>query len=165
MVPERPKRPRLYSIGRLDTHWPLTPEPAVCIQSVSDHLFNASERHSHPAPAAFCHCGWNAFRLLGLARLTEFRMFGLQGSSVCGAVCGAGRVEVHRDGWRAERAQILCLYLTEGHPDRSLRRIWRSQRELAEAYGVPIWRGEREASEWLSEIDGLTSQPEELWAD
>ncbi len=60
------------------------------------------------APALRCTCGLYAVYSFGAAT-TYAREDGV----VHGAVLGWGRVYLHRDGWRAQHGQPICLALTE----------------------------------------------------
>lgn len=90
--------------------------------------------HYHPAPNPICECGLYALHSIEMA-ISEQRLYQIlsaagrsfEDSVAVGAVCGAGRVEIHATGWRAERAQVLGLLGSD------------QDRLAAERYGVPIF--------------------------
>lgn len=57
----------------------------------------------HLAPAPGCHCGFNAWYSLKKANKNY--------QGIVGAIAGAGRVELHYDGFRSSEAQIIALLL------------------------------------------------------
>ena len=61
-------------------------------------------RTEHTAPALRCTCG-----LYACYTLRDTALYVSEEDSVFGAVLGWGRVFLHADGWRAQRAQVLAL--------------------------------------------------------
>lgn len=75
--------------------WDSAVQEAVCHQ------------HSeHSAPVSACECGLYAYHHLDALVDLRYRKDAL----VRGVIAGSGRVEVHEDGFRAERMQLLHLY-------------------------------------------------------
>jgi hypothetical protein len=81
----------------------------------------------HPAPAAGCVCGLHAWH----PRRAAARRIIAPRQEVPGVVEATGEIDVHGDGFRAERARPFALFLIRG---RDRRRVER----LAAAYGVPV---------------------------
>jgi len=73
------------------------------------------QMHGHAHPQADCHCGLYAHHHLEmtLACAAGVAIEKPGKRVVIGAVIGAGHVEVHRLGWRAEKLQILGLWAPE----------------------------------------------------
>jgi hypothetical protein len=80
---------------------------------------------AHGAPAADCDCGVHAWHP---RRAAAKRVLATRGE-VAGVVEAGGAVEVHEDGFRAERARPYALVLAPGRNAQLVRR-------LAHAYGV-----------------------------
>jgi hypothetical protein len=80
---------------------------------------------AHPAPAADCDCGVHAWHP---RRAAAKRVLATRGE-IAGVVEAGGAVEVHEDGFRAERARPLALVLAPGRNQQLVRR-------LADAYGA-----------------------------
>lgn len=82
----------------------------------------------HDAPAKDCGCGLYAYH--------DPKMVAGTGSaeSIWGAVAAWGRLEVHREGLRAERARVVALALDDYCVDDSQRRPMIEQ--LAKIYGA-----------------------------
>lgn len=81
----------------------------------------------HAAPAPGCNCGIHAWH----PRPQAARRIFAGRREVPGVVEASGAIEVHADGFRAERARPYALVLAPGRNARLARR-------LADAYGVPI---------------------------
>jgi hypothetical protein len=82
---------------------------------------------SHAAPTAGCGCGIHAWHP---RRASAKRVLGIR-RELPGIVEAGGAVEVHEDGFRAERTRPYALVLTPGRNGKLLHR-------LAEAYRVPV---------------------------
>jgi hypothetical protein len=80
---------------------------------------------AHAAPAAGCDCGAHAFhpRRAAAKRVLATRR------EIAGVIEAGGAVEVHEDGFRAERARPHALVLAPGRNQHLVRR-------LAHAYGA-----------------------------
>lgn len=74
-------------------------------------------RLSHSAPNPFCDCGLYAYNSFTEALNNGIRYFDYEPSTtyIHGLVVGAGKMEIHQDGFRAERMQILGL-VNNGSP-------------------------------------------------
>jgi hypothetical protein len=81
----------------------------------------------HVAPARDCDCGVHAWhpRLRWARRVVAAR------AAIPGVVEASGAIELHEDGFRAQRARPYALVLAAGRNPRLVGR-------LAEAYGVPV---------------------------
>ena len=81
----------------------------------------------HAAPAPGCRCGIHAWHpwSRSAAQLLAVRR------QVPGIVAGSGAIEVHEDGFRAQRARPHAFVLAPGRNPALARR-------LATAYGVPV---------------------------
>jgi hypothetical protein len=81
----------------------------------------------HMAPARDCDCGVHAWhpRLRWARRVVAAR------AAIPGVVEASGAIELHEDGFRAQRARPYALVLPAGRNRRLVGR-------LAEAYGVPV---------------------------
>jgi hypothetical protein len=81
----------------------------------------------HPAPAPGCQCGIHAWhpRRRWARRVMSTRQ------EIPGVVEATGEIEVHGDGFRAQRARPYALFLVRG------RNRGRAER-LGAAYGVPV---------------------------
>lgn len=99
-----------------------------------NHATGCSEKHTSPAP--MCHCGFNAWFDFDDNKTSNY-------NGVIGSIAGAGKVELHSQGFRSQKAQIIALYVEK---EKDLKRY----RPIAETYGVPIFSGEKEAFEEFS---------------
>jgi hypothetical protein len=81
--------------------------------------------HDHAAPAAGCDCGIHAWhpRARGARRVLASRR------EIPGVVEAAGAIELHQDGFRAERGRPYALFAGPNANTHLLRR-------LADAYGI-----------------------------
>jgi hypothetical protein len=126
--------------------WKRGPNIAVCL---------ASPR-CEEAPASGCHCGFYALHhptfWYGKGGVTRGPFYGfgpLHKRFVSGLVAAWGRLEVHHDGFRAERAKVVAIALPNSKLDAVIARA------VAQEYGVPtIPQGELErvASEFGSTV-------------
>lgn len=90
---DRPDQPFLKSIVQ-NNHWEKQNE-ARCMRP--------AHWHRGPAPGDGCECGLYAFHGLEQA-------FGYSGKKgVTGIVRGWGLTRIHRDGWRAQYAEVLAI--------------------------------------------------------
>ncbi len=124
---------RLYSLGFGHTTWGRGINQFRC------------RRHpdAHALPQGSCECGFYAYH-----EVTPL----LVGSSVVlGAVLGAGATEIHRDGWRAERAQLIAIYSPRSWDFWDPFLAFRLQ-ESAERYGVPIFEDIRELRQYAESL-------------
>jgi hypothetical protein len=113
---------RLRSMGVGQTIWEPELMHARCLLDPT--------AHDTPAPTTECECGLYAWHD---AEMVE----PYTGSPlVSGAVLAAGRLEVHADGFRAERMQILALALPAYATTAQARTI----RRASEIYSVPTVR-------------------------
>lgn len=127
----------------------------------------------HIPPDPDCGCGLYAFHTLNQA-LTSQSVYGsfslfpgadIRSSHelfVAGAVCGSGRVEVHSDGWRAERAQIIALLMVDHDHycgDANLRMMFPA---LARSLGARLCHSTRELSDLVGSLDQVRAAPEEV---
>ena len=86
-----------------------------------------SQGAEHVAPVAGCGCGLHAWHP---SRRHARRILASRGD-VPGIVEARGTIEVHEDGFRAQRARPLALFLLPGRNARLVNR-------LAEAYGAQV---------------------------
>jgi len=95
----------------------------------------------HPAPGRDCACGIHAWH----PRTRWARRVFAARRAVPGVVEASGVVEVHEDGFRAQRARPFALVDTGDRPA--------LVRRLADAYDVPVVqaRGPAELLEWCRE--------------
>jgi hypothetical protein len=112
---ERPDE-RLAAAYRDATPWP-----------AGGAWLEASCQEGHAAPAPQCSCGAHAWHP---RRRAARRIFAGR-RQVPGIVEASGAIEVHEDGFRAERARPYALLLVPGRNAGLLHR-------LAEAYNVPV---------------------------
>lgn len=63
-----------------------------------------------PHDGGLCHCGFNAFFELNKAVCSYTAP-----DSVIGAVAGAGKVQIHEEGFRSEEAQVIALCFVPGN--------------------------------------------------
>jgi hypothetical protein len=132
---EEIKDPLLKSLA-VDSYWQPGINKAICQSSGAE------------APEKHCHCGFNAYYKLGdrfLVMADFFRHYALA------AIIGGGRVMLHRDGFRAERAAILGLVynpITAG-PEEAL-----MQNQIAKKYRVPLYSNREQLID-LSQDSGL----------
>ena len=126
----------------------------------------------HPAPAPDCGCGLYAYHDpgirerdqmgLGFARLAASLGGHELPVEIAGAVAAWGRIEIHEDGFRAERARVVALALD----DRCLAEDGREDaiRAAGEQYGaavVPSHALAREAyKHGIATPEELRPQPE-----
>src|SRR5688572_6682963 len=109
-------------LGPGDTLCPVTGQ--VGPWSTGVNTARCARGAGHTAPDTDCSCGIYAFHAMHNQ---------LRHEPVVGAIAAWGDMEVHRDGFRAERAAVLALSGTGlgRSGDAALRRA-------AERYGVPI---------------------------
>jgi hypothetical protein len=95
----------------------------------------------HPAPAPGCDCGIHAWH----PRPSAARRIFASRREVPGVVEAVGAIEVHEDGFRAERARPYALVLAPGRNAGLVHR-------LADAYDVPVVDGgPDDVLRWCSE--------------
>lgn len=110
-------------------------EPASCLMP------------DHHSPEHDCFCGWHAwFSPDKMHAWRRWRSANPHEISVAGAIAGSGRVELHRDGFRCERAQILCLTFGGPAEERA------AQREVADRYKIPIFKSRFKAKRYAATI-------------
>lgn len=132
----------LESIGMIGKRWLPGSNEASCVTN-----------EDHDSPVSDCMCGLYAFHSLKWAlaeRAGREGMFSVtfwpglsmgetidhRPKFIVGAVCGSGRVEIHRDGWRAERAQTLALLRPPaGSATRREREVYE---RIAKEHSIPI---------------------------
>jgi hypothetical protein len=85
------------------------------------------ESADHAAPAPGCHCGIHAYHP---SRAAAARVLAVR-RQLPGVVAGSGEIEVHADGFRAQRARPHAFVLAPGRNPALVER-------LAAAYGVPV---------------------------
>lgn len=131
----------LGSIGWSGVDWHPGENIASCLRDRLD---------PHEAPSEICGCG-----LYGLHRpryaIRKWKVYTRIGSHstradkeryIAGAIAGSGMVEIHRRGWRAERAQIVALLRP------NLRELdEEAVIKLAERYQVPLVENRKELRE------------------
>lgn len=81
---------------------------------------------AHDAPHPDCFCGLYAYHA---PELSDYGHHGQENPAVLGAVVGWGRIAVHKDGWRAQHAEVVALACERGD-ERII--------EAAARYGVPV---------------------------
>lgn len=123
----------LYS-PYVDVVWPAAPLRAVCLRDRVQFRPGTSH-HAEPAPTSACACGIYAY-------FDPLDRVGSNPHLVRGAVALWGRIEVHRDGMRAQFARAIVL---ADPPDRRRRR---EVRRAAERLGIETVDGDelREAA-------------------
>jgi hypothetical protein len=111
---------------------------------IDGEWFAAACSSGHPAPAPDCGCGAHAWH----PRPRWARRTVASRREVPGVVEGRGAIEVHADGFRAERARPYALFAIPGVNRARLDR-------LAAAYRVPVVevRGPRDVLAWCRERD------------
>lgn len=106
--------PKLTSIGLGDTAW--DPEMAAVCKASQEN------REEHAAPGTQCECGLYAYHNPSVIKEEEISKLY---KSICsnetsyscyGVVLGSGKVQIQKDGWRAEKVQIAAL-LKSNNPD------------------------------------------------
>ena len=99
-------------------------------------LNHANCHMGHEAPARDCHCGFNAYYCL------EDTTYG----GVCGAIAGAGKVELHGDGFRSSEAQIIALLAVAPNKYNSYSSYYSKDelKEIEATYGVPVFTDKKE---------------------
>lgn len=110
-----------------------------------------------PSPRTFknlgCHCGFNAWFSTDHLRLG--------GGEIFGAIAGAGKTEIHSEGFRSEEAQIIGLAYSFHIPHslptneitrflnkRSVKQQKKKAERLAERYGVPVFDSLKDLEEF-----------------
>lgn len=112
------------------------------------------------SPGENCHCGFNALNTLKgallYARETNWAV------SMVGAVAGSGDIRLHMNGWRAERAEIIGLFVARpnltgygGYNDF----VYADGLRLARIYGVPAFHT-KQALQDYAETQASKSRPE-----
>ena len=120
---------------------PLEPHANVLLLSAFDaHEWTRGTNVASYAPSQDNLWGFNAFHGAFRARWSG-RKFGM----VMVGVTGFGTVSLYQRGWRAEKSEIVAVYL----PRRLLRREGRNSREwlmrrLRATYDVPVFRSLRD---------------------
>lgn len=87
---------------------------------------------AHRSPDPDCHCGFNAWFDIGKAERNY--------QGVIGAVAGAGKTELHNEGFRSSEAQILCLFSEERSAELE---------KISKKYGVPVFSDRQEFLDYL----------------
>jgi hypothetical protein len=152
-------RDRLWPISDRRSPWETGINDARCNCSVDGSTsLDASRRDGrrvpechpeHEAPDADCTCGLYSWRRPRSGWALDHRL--AAGSMVCGAVASWGRLQVHRDGFRAARACVVALAYppgTRADVVRKLERVARRYRvelvaldrleETASRHGSPL---------------------------
>lgn len=104
--------------------------------------------HPEPIPADVCRCGFYAMHDLpdegrwpGLPFELRLESSGCRHSLIFGVARAAGGVLLGRNGWRAQRAEVVALFAGQD-PVVNIGR-------LSERYGVPVYRTiDALATEW-----------------
>jgi hypothetical protein len=97
--------------------------------------------HGHDAPARACACGVHAWHP---SRRTAARVLGARGA-IAGVVEAAGAVDVHREGFRAERARPRALFVAPRSNAALIRRLGAAHA----AETVPV-RGPADVVAWCA---------------
>ena len=72
----------------------------------------AAEHHSsEEVPNQECSCGLYAYHSLTQARRRQHAWAWSQQSTVIGLVAARGQLQIHRQGFRAPEARIVCLFV------------------------------------------------------
>jgi hypothetical protein len=144
-----------WAVGQI---WqPGGPVRATCVaRALRRPRPNQRSLTAHLAPDPDCACGIYALHPQHLGTRVELleRLGRCDPAGVLGAIESWGRIEVHRDGFRAEWARVTALYRTGADGEVSAACIAR----LAEAYGARVvdLRDGHDLSDELAEAaDGL----------
>jgi len=102
----------------------------------------------HPAPSADCQCGYHAYHdpRLAIGLRLRFALEHPDLEHVLAAVAGAGRLEVHQQGWRAQKLQLLGLMGSR-----------QSVSAVAQAYSVPTFSSDRALISYAASLPGVAS--------
>lgn len=93
------------------------------------HVATCSRPVCDISPGPSCSCGLYAYHDVDRPARDPH-----PGRTVTGAIAGWGRLEVHADGFRAQRACVLAL----AAPPAALQTLRRDTEEVAARYGVPL---------------------------
>jgi hypothetical protein len=113
--------------------WQPGPQQAVCRRD--PHLMSPPPVKAHAVPGNGCHCGFNAYHDLDMARK---RAWQTHHPAIVGAIKGWGPLEVHWDGVRSEWAEITALSYRQPESEEFRDLGMEVPRQLANAYGVPL---------------------------
>lgn len=116
---------------------------ATCYGSHAN--FYGHLREDHSAPHSECNCGFQAYFNLGRPTLLSPAFFE---EYLIASVIGGGRVEIHKSGWRAEKAMVTGLLWNREKVAREAQII---QRTISEKYGVPLFNDRKEFIENATE--------------
>lgn len=130
-----------------DEYWNPYDDISECYNTNSDHQ----------VPGVNCHCGWNAFK--DFDRALEYKkglgfIKGHEPRVIVGSIAGSGRVELHADGWRSEKAVILglCNLPEMNNFDEHIQSI-------SEFYNIPVFDNEQDLGDHSLQY---ASTPEEV---
>ncbi len=118
------------------------------------HLFHKARYktrippRTHVAPDPDCECGLYAHHWPQKIQNHSSYLYAV------GAIRGWGRVEIHGDGWRAQKAEVIALIAAHERPARKL------IERVAYAYSVPVVENTEALENFAKEYGQLV--PEEL---
>lgn len=107
---------------------------------------NTSEIKAHTPPGPDCHCGFNVYHALESAEAEAAKYRELL---VVGAIAGKGEIQVHKDGFRCEQAQVLAICLV-GTGSLKSKNVGLGKR-LAERYQIKLCETLNELAELAEE--------------
>ncbi len=119
---------------------------AACIH----HDFMEDDPENHDPPGAGCRCGIYAFHPFGDAAeafeedvdAPEPGYARAVGWTICGVLSAWGRIEVHQEGFRAQRARLEALFLPSNWAGSAYHEAIEA---VARLYGVPAVEHESES--------------------
>lgn len=97
------------------------------------------KKHHTPSPDEKCSCGFYAFHSYSELNETPYSAHSGLIKTVSGSVAGAGNMLLYKNGWRAEKLQVLALFSEGVRPSISPSPIWLEILFASRFYGVPLF--------------------------
>lgn len=135
---------KLLSLGAGKGEWKPGWNKAVCVI-----------HEDHQAPVSDCECGFYAYHTIQAPK-DEYSHLDSAGL-VFGTVAGAGKLEIHCDGFRAEYLSIVALGITDESKKEALE-------ALSKEWGIPFFNSEQELFDYSDKL-GLEDLSEYVSSD
>ena len=137
--------------------WRIDKRNGLLESAVSDIPWQPGLNHasgcsgSHTSPGPNCHCGFNGWYRMPDNKTSHYK-------GITGAFAGAGRVQMHKDGFRSSEAQILALLASRQSQADGLAGI-------ADKYGIPVFTDEQEFYDFVTSKALLLDDMEEALSE
>lgn len=137
-------RPKLYSIGLGKTTWNPGENTAGC----NFYSFHAS-------PVEKCECGLYAYHRPDVLKTKLSPLRFLNSHWVFGAVIASGKVQIHADGFRAEKVQpiaALSLYPHAEQTGEKAEKYKKAMKAISRRYGIKLFSNSENLVGWAKQF-------------